>query len=153
MTRRPKLAKIGVVRKSIARVLTVYTQTQNAKLREAYAGKKFLPKDLRPKQTPLGPTGSRPSGRRRQRKRNLDASDPPWRRSSVGQVKIKYRGLRTSLILRGRTRAGWHPVKTPNPLRASQVKRIVDVGRQNGQQAQLSSTARSDTPGRYRPTR
>ena len=46
-----KLAKIGVVRKSIARVLTVYNQTQKAKLREAYAGKKFLPKDLRPKQT------------------------------------------------------------------------------------------------------
>mmetsp|Transcript_1106 Transcript_1106/g.3308 ORF Transcript_1106/g.3308 Transcript_1106/m.3308 type:complete len:123 (+) Transcript_1106:60-428(+) len=46
-----KLAKIGVVRKSIARVLTVYNQTQKSKLREVYAGKKFLPKDLRPKLT------------------------------------------------------------------------------------------------------
>mmetsp|Transcript_36671 Transcript_36671/g.113486 ORF Transcript_36671/g.113486 Transcript_36671/m.113486 type:complete len:123 (+) Transcript_36671:569-937(+) len=46
-----KLAKIGVVRKSIARVLTVYNQTQKSKLREVYAGKKHLPKDLRPKKT------------------------------------------------------------------------------------------------------
>ena len=46
-----KLAKIGAVRKSIARVLTVYNQTQKGKLREVYAGKKHLPKDLRPKKT------------------------------------------------------------------------------------------------------
>ena len=46
-----KLAKSGVVRKSIARVLTVYNQTQKSKLREVYAGKKHLPKDLRPKKT------------------------------------------------------------------------------------------------------
>ena len=46
-----KLAKIGVVRKSIARVLTVYNQTQKSKLREVYAGKKFVPKDLRSKKT------------------------------------------------------------------------------------------------------
>eukprot|EP00630_Chrysocystis_fragilis_P002374 CAMPEP_0197391672 /NCGR_PEP_ID=MMETSP1165-20131217/3252_1 /TAXON_ID=284809 /ORGANISM="Chrysocystis fragilis, Strain CCMP3189" /LENGTH=150 /DNA_ID=CAMNT_0042917265 /DNA_START=76 /DNA_END=529 /DNA_ORIENTATION=+ len=46
-----KLAKIKVVRKSIARVLTVYNQTQKSKLREACAGKKFLPKDLRQKKT------------------------------------------------------------------------------------------------------
>ena len=46
-----KLAKIKVVRKSIARVLTVYNQTQKSKLREVYAGKKFQPKDLRKKQT------------------------------------------------------------------------------------------------------
>ena len=46
-----KLAKIKIVRKSIARVLTVYNQTQKSKLREAYAGKKFIPKDLRAKKT------------------------------------------------------------------------------------------------------
>ena len=46
-----KLAKIGVVRKSIARVLTVYNQTQKSKLRDVYAGKKFVPKDLRQKKT------------------------------------------------------------------------------------------------------
>ena len=46
-----KLAKIKVVRKSVARVLTVYNQTQKSKLREVYAGKKFQPKDLRKKQT------------------------------------------------------------------------------------------------------
>ncbi|KAJ1449711.1 ribosomal L29 protein-domain-containing protein [Pelagophyceae sp. CCMP2097] len=46
-----KLAKIKIVRKSIARVLTVYNQTQKAKLREVYAGKKFVPKDLRAKKT------------------------------------------------------------------------------------------------------
>eukprot|EP00635_Sarcinochrysidales_sp_CCMP3193_P015696 CAMPEP_0118906332 /NCGR_PEP_ID=MMETSP1166-20130328/10073_1 /TAXON_ID=1104430 /ORGANISM="Chrysoreinhardia sp, Strain CCMP3193" /LENGTH=122 /DNA_ID=CAMNT_0006845635 /DNA_START=52 /DNA_END=420 /DNA_ORIENTATION=- len=46
-----KLAKIRVVRKSIARVLTVYNQTQKAKLREAYGGEKHLPKDLRQKKT------------------------------------------------------------------------------------------------------
>jgi len=46
-----KLAKIKVVRKSIARVLTVFNQTQKAKLREAYKGNKFVPKDLRQKKT------------------------------------------------------------------------------------------------------
>lgn len=46
-----KLAKIKIVRKSIARVLTVYNQTQKAKMREVYAGKKFVPKDLRAKKT------------------------------------------------------------------------------------------------------
>ena len=46
-----KLAKIKVVRKSIARVLTVYNQTQKAKLREVYAERKYLPTDLRIKKT------------------------------------------------------------------------------------------------------
>jgi large subunit ribosomal protein L35e len=46
-----KLAKIGVVRKSIARVLTVYNQTTKAKLREKYEGERFIPMDLRKKQT------------------------------------------------------------------------------------------------------
>ena len=46
-----KLAKIKVIRKSIARVLTVYNQTQKQKLRDFLKGKKYLPKDLRKKQT------------------------------------------------------------------------------------------------------
>ncbi|XP_002962706.2 60S ribosomal protein L35 [Selaginella moellendorffii] len=46
-----KLSKIKVVRLSIARVLTVISQTQKAKLREAYKNKKYMPLDLRPKKT------------------------------------------------------------------------------------------------------
>mmetsp|Transcript_23451 Transcript_23451/g.42319 ORF Transcript_23451/g.42319 Transcript_23451/m.42319 type:complete len:126 (+) Transcript_23451:81-458(+) len=46
-----KLAKIGVVRKDIARVLTVYNQLQKNALREAYGTKKYVPTDLRPKRT------------------------------------------------------------------------------------------------------
>merc|ERR1711991_258914 len=55
-----KLSKIKVVRKSIARVLTVINQTQKDQLRKAYCGKpaggtkrtqKFVPLDLRKKQT------------------------------------------------------------------------------------------------------
>lgn len=47
----PKLAQIGVVRKSIARVLTVISQTQREQLRLLYKGKKYTPLDLRTKQT------------------------------------------------------------------------------------------------------
>ena len=39
------------VRKSIARVLTVINQTQKENLRKFYKGKKYKPKDLRPKKT------------------------------------------------------------------------------------------------------
>lgn len=39
------------VRKSIARVLTVINATQRQQLRIFYKGKKYLPLDLRPKQT------------------------------------------------------------------------------------------------------
>ncbi|KAM3575347.1 hypothetical protein VYU27_002694 [Nannochloropsis oceanica] len=46
-----KLAKIKIVRKSIARVLTVYNQTQKSKLREKFAGSKYMPLDLRRKKT------------------------------------------------------------------------------------------------------
>mmetsp|Transcript_15508 Transcript_15508/g.23100 ORF Transcript_15508/g.23100 Transcript_15508/m.23100 type:complete len:145 (+) Transcript_15508:85-519(+) len=46
-----KLAKIRVVRKQIARILTVYNQSQKAELRALYKGKKFAPKDLRQKKT------------------------------------------------------------------------------------------------------
>ncbi|XP_006877007.1 PREDICTED: 60S ribosomal protein L35-like [Chrysochloris asiatica] len=43
-----KLSKIRVVRKSIARVLTVIKQTQKENLRKFYKGKKYTPLDLRP---------------------------------------------------------------------------------------------------------
>ncbi|TKA25712.1 60S ribosomal protein L35 [Salinomyces thailandicus] len=46
-----KLNKIHDVRKSIARVLTVINQTQRHQLRLFYEKKKYLPLDLRPKQT------------------------------------------------------------------------------------------------------
>ena len=46
-----KLSKINVVRKSIARVLTVINQTQKAQLRLFYQGKKYVPLDLRLKKT------------------------------------------------------------------------------------------------------
>merc|ERR1711918_189797 len=46
-----KLAKIGTVRKSIARVLTVYTQMSRDEARKEYAGKKYTPLDLRQKKT------------------------------------------------------------------------------------------------------
>merc|ERR1712072_1486996 len=46
-----KLAKIKVVRKSIARVLTVMKQAQRESLRAFYKGKKFIPIDLRVKKT------------------------------------------------------------------------------------------------------
>jgi len=46
-----KLSKIKVIRKSIARVLTVYNQTQRDNLRKAYRKRKFKPLDLRPKKT------------------------------------------------------------------------------------------------------
>ncbi|KAL1764694.1 60S ribosomal protein L35 [Sigmodon hispidus] len=46
-----KLSKICVVRKSIARVLTVINQTQKKNLRKFYKGKKYKPLDLRSKKT------------------------------------------------------------------------------------------------------
>lgn len=46
-----KLGKIKVVRKNIARVLTVYNQTQKAALRNAYSKAKYVPVDLRSKKT------------------------------------------------------------------------------------------------------
>jgi large subunit ribosomal protein L35e len=46
-----KVAKIGGVRKSIARVLTVHNTMQKEGLRKAAAGSKYLPKDLRAKKT------------------------------------------------------------------------------------------------------
>eukprot|EP01105_Mastigella_eilhardi_P001366 TRINITY_DN1163_c0_g1_i1.p2 TRINITY_DN1163_c0_g1~~TRINITY_DN1163_c0_g1_i1.p2 ORF type:complete len:141 (+),score=40.05 TRINITY_DN1163_c0_g1_i1:54-425(+) len=46
-----KLARIRVVRKSIARVLTVMNQKQKEELRKYFKGKKYKPLDLRPKKT------------------------------------------------------------------------------------------------------
>nr|CCQ18603.1 60S ribosomal protein L35 [Sycon ciliatum] len=46
-----KMAKIKLVRHSIARVLTVMTQTQRENLQKFYRKKKHVPVDLRPKKT------------------------------------------------------------------------------------------------------
>merc|ERR1712087_731510 len=46
-----KLSKIKVVRKSIARVLTVINQKKKETLRTFYADKAFIPLDLRTKKT------------------------------------------------------------------------------------------------------
>ncbi|KIW06724.1 ribosomal protein L29 [Verruconis gallopava] len=46
-----KLNKIHDVRKSIARTLTVITANQRQQLRLFYKNKKYVPLDLRPKQT------------------------------------------------------------------------------------------------------
>lgn len=43
--------KIKTVRKDIARVLTVINAQQRSSVREFYAGKKYIPKDLRAKKT------------------------------------------------------------------------------------------------------
>eukprot|EP01061_Rhynchopus_euleeides_P047637 TRINITY_DN965_c1_g1_i1.p2 TRINITY_DN965_c1_g1~~TRINITY_DN965_c1_g1_i1.p2 ORF type:complete len:124 (+),score=55.74 TRINITY_DN965_c1_g1_i1:139-510(+) len=46
-----KVAQIKTMRKSAAKVLTVLNQNQKAALRKVYAGKKFIPHDLRAKKT------------------------------------------------------------------------------------------------------
>ncbi|CAG8476212.1 9611_t:CDS:2 [Diversispora eburnea] len=46
-----KLTKLREVRKSIARVKTVISQTQRNHLRNFFKGKKYKPLDLRPKKT------------------------------------------------------------------------------------------------------
>lgn len=48
---RPSLPRIHTVRKNIARVLTVINANQRENVRAFYAGKKYLPKDLRAKKT------------------------------------------------------------------------------------------------------
>eukprot|EP01097_Dermamoeba_algensis_P007110 TRINITY_DN4460_c0_g1_i1.p1 TRINITY_DN4460_c0_g1~~TRINITY_DN4460_c0_g1_i1.p1 ORF type:complete len:125 (+),score=33.03 TRINITY_DN4460_c0_g1_i1:114-488(+) len=67
-----KLAKIRVVRKSIARVLTVINQTRKAQLHLFYKGKNYKPLDLRPKKT-------------RAIRRRLSASDQ--QRTTLRQAK------------------------------------------------------------------
>lgn len=46
-----KLARIRVVRKSIARALTVHNEKRRTEAKEMYKGKKYIPKDLRKKTT------------------------------------------------------------------------------------------------------
>merc|ERR1711959_765141 len=46
-----KLMKIKTVRRSIARVLTVYNEQQRNDAKKKFKGKKFVPKDLRPRKT------------------------------------------------------------------------------------------------------
>eukprot|EP00928_Gymnodinium_smaydae_P096897 TRINITY_DN864_c0_g3_i1.p3 TRINITY_DN864_c0_g3~~TRINITY_DN864_c0_g3_i1.p3 ORF type:complete len:124 (-),score=44.29 TRINITY_DN864_c0_g3_i1:195-566(-) len=46
-----KLARIRVVRKSVARILTVCNQKQKTEARKQHSGKKYQPLDLRPKKT------------------------------------------------------------------------------------------------------
>lgn len=46
-----KLARIRVVRKAIARTLTVHNEKRRAAAKEQYKGKKYVPKDLRKKLT------------------------------------------------------------------------------------------------------
>lgn len=46
-----KISKITSVRKSIARVLTVYNQQQKEGIRKAASGSKYISKDLRMKKT------------------------------------------------------------------------------------------------------
>ncbi|VEU23842.1 DEKNAAC104995 [Brettanomyces naardenensis] len=48
---RPSLPKIRLVRKNIARVLTVINAQQRQSVRAFYSGKKYIPKDLRAKKT------------------------------------------------------------------------------------------------------
>ncbi|ODV86422.1 hypothetical protein CANARDRAFT_27633 [[Candida] arabinofermentans NRRL YB-2248] len=48
---KPSLPKIHTVRKSIATVLTVINLQQRQSVRAFYAGKKYIPKDLRQKKT------------------------------------------------------------------------------------------------------
>lgn len=46
-----KLSKINILRKNIARVLTVMNMNQKANLRKFYKGKRYVPKDLKPRLT------------------------------------------------------------------------------------------------------
>merc|ERR1712216_322485 len=85
-----KLSKIKVVRLSIAQVLTVIRQNQLKNLREAYAGKKYLPLDLRPKKTrairrrlTASEAARRPRSRRRRRRTSPRASTPSRRNATL----------------------------------------------------------------------
>ncbi|KAG8927875.1 60S ribosomal protein L35 [Tulasnella sp. 417] len=46
-----KLSRISVVRKNIARILTIMNQKTRQAIREHYKGQKHIPLDLRPKRT------------------------------------------------------------------------------------------------------
>ncbi|XP_061184441.1 large ribosomal subunit protein uL29-like [Saccostrea echinata] len=81
-----KLSKIRVVRKSIARVLTVIHQTQKENLRKYYRSKRLKPTDLRQKKTramrrALTPYEKSIKSRKQQRKERLY----PMRKFAVKQ--------------------------------------------------------------------
>ncbi|XP_048777254.1 60S ribosomal protein L35 [Ostrea edulis] len=81
-----KLSKIRVVRKSIARVLTVIHQTQKENLRKYYRSKRLKPTDLRKKKTramrrALTPFEKSIKSRKQQRKERLY----PMRKFAVKQ--------------------------------------------------------------------
>lgn len=81
-----KLSKIRVVRKSIARVLTVMHQTQKENLRKYYKSKRLKPTDLRKKKTramrrALTPYEKSIKSRKQQRKERLY----PMRKFAVKQ--------------------------------------------------------------------
>ncbi|XP_022328321.1 large ribosomal subunit protein uL29-like [Crassostrea virginica] len=81
-----KLSKIRVVRKSIARVLTVMHQTQKENLRKYYKSKRLKPTDLRKKKTramrrALTPFEKSIKSRKQQRKERLY----PMRKFAVKQ--------------------------------------------------------------------
>ena len=79
-----RLAKIKVIRKSIARVLTVQNQGQRDALRKQYRKRTFKPLDLRPKKT-------------RAIRRALCVSD--LKRKTLKQIKKEaYYGLRKFAI-------------------------------------------------------
>ncbi|EPZ32773.1 Ribosomal protein L29 domain-containing protein [Rozella allomycis CSF55] len=46
-----KSSKVGLLRKDVARVLTIINEKQREQLRLYYKGKKYYPLDLRPKKT------------------------------------------------------------------------------------------------------
>ncbi|VDL62361.1 unnamed protein product [Hymenolepis diminuta] len=46
-----KLRKIRVLRKSIARIYTIMNQSAKLQQRKAYRGKRYVPKELRPRKT------------------------------------------------------------------------------------------------------
>ncbi|XP_072176240.1 large ribosomal subunit protein uL29-like [Diadema setosum] len=79
-----KLAKIRVIRKSIARVRTVMNQTQKENLRKFYRNRKFKPLDLRPKKTrAIRRQLSRSELNRRTSKQIRKASTYPMRKYAV----------------------------------------------------------------------
>merc|ERR1719389_866960 len=79
-----KLAKIGTVRKNIARVLTCYSQKQKAEARKEHKGKKYLPLDLRKKQTRALRKKLTPAQQKKQTKQaKTKAQNFPQRRFAV----------------------------------------------------------------------
>uniref|UniRef100_A0A8I5R212 Large ribosomal subunit protein uL29 n=1 Tax=Papio anubis TaxID=9555 RepID=A0A8I5R212_PAPAN len=103
-----KLSKIRVVRKSIARVLTVINQTQKENLRKFYKGKKYKPLDLRPKKTRamrrrLNKHEENLKTKKQQRKERLyrcgsTRSRPEWRVVSKAQLAEKKKKKKEAVV-------------------------------------------------------